>query len=137
MERADVQAAADGEFVQDVAAGQHPRPVQREHRVQRTGRRVHRKGRQRVTAEDPGPQRIQVGAVIGMPVADEHRVEEASAEQFQQPRHDRIAKVEQQPEPVVFHQVTAARRAFTTFRTVITATKACQHISHAWRNGVY
>src|SRR5262249_33661343 len=41
----------------------------------------------------------------------EHRVDLPGAEAFQQPRHDRIAKVEQQPEPVVFHQKAAARLA--------------------------
>ena len=111
-ERADVQAAAGGQFVQHIPIGEHPGTVQRQHRVQRAGRRVHRQRRERFTAEHAGPQqRVQVGAVIGVPVGDEYRIDVGGGEVSQQPRHDRIAKVKQQPESVVFHQVAAARLA--------------------------
>ena len=111
-ERADVQAAAGGQFVQHILTGEHPGTVQRQHRVQRTGRCVHRQRGERFTAEHTGPQqRVQVGAVIGVPVGDEYRIEAIGGDVFKQSRHDRIAKVEQQPESVMFHQVAAARLA--------------------------
>jgi len=46
-----------------------------------------------------------------MPVADEHGVELTGSHSFQQPRHDRVARIDQQPETVVLDQVTAARPA--------------------------
>jgi hypothetical protein len=62
--------------------------------------------------------RSSSGTVIGIspasrsePVADEHRVDLAHGDPFQQPRHDRVANIDKQPELVVFHEVAAARLA--------------------------
>jgi hypothetical protein len=46
-----------------------------------------------------------------MTVADEHGVEVAGSHPFQQPRHRRVARIDQQPEAVVLGQVAAARLA--------------------------
>ena len=54
-------------------------------------------------------QRVQVSAVVRVPVADEDRVELVRGDDVQQPRHGGVAAVKQQPEPVVFHEVAAAR----------------------------
>jgi len=68
--------------------------------------------RRRAAAQHPRPQRrIQVGAVVGMPVTDEHRVEFVGADVLQQARHGRVPGVHQQPEPVVLHEEPAARLA--------------------------
>ncbi len=46
--------------------------------------------------------------MIGVPVADEHRVDLVRGDPFQQPRHGREASVDQQRESVVLHEVAAA-----------------------------
>ncbi len=46
--------------------------------------------------------------MIGVPVADEHRVDLVRGYPFQQPRHGREASVDQQPETVMLHEVTTA-----------------------------
>src|SRR5207247_8833181 len=46
-----------------------------------------------------------------MPVTNEHRVDLTGGDPFQQPRHDRLANVNQQPEPVMLTEVAAARLA--------------------------
>ena len=74
--------------------------------------RVHRQRRRRVSAQHPGPQqRTQVGAVIRVPVADEDSVDLLSSCPLQEPRHRRIAQVDQQPEAIVLHQEATARLA--------------------------
>jgi hypothetical protein len=109
-ERADLEVAAGGKRVQGVAVVQHPRPVEREHRVERAGQRVHRQRRRRVGAQrSRTQQRVEVGAVVGMSVADEHGVDVLGGRSALQPLHGSVAGVEQQPEPVVLHEVAAAR----------------------------
>jgi hypothetical protein len=112
VERADVQAAAHGELVQRVGTRQHARAVERQHGIERAGQRIDRQRRCRIiTQRTCAQQRVQVSAVIGMPVADEHGVELAGRHPFQQPRHDRVARIDQQPEPVVLDQEQSAARA--------------------------
>jgi hypothetical protein len=53
-------------------------------------------------------QRIQVGAMIRMPVADQHRVNISSVRLPQQPRQDGVSGVDEEPETIVRDQVPAA-----------------------------
>jgi hypothetical protein len=46
--------------------------------------------------------------VIGVAVADEHSVNLTRLGVFQQPRHGRIAKIDDETEPVVLNQEAAA-----------------------------
>lgn len=111
-ERADVQAAARAELVQREGAGQHLGAIQRQDRIQCAGQRMHRQWRRWVSAQCTGPQqRAQVGAVIRVPVADEYSVDLLSGCPLQEPRHRRIAKIDQQPETIVLHQEATARLA--------------------------
>jgi SAM-dependent methyltransferase len=47
--------------------------------------------------------------MIGVPVADEHRVDPVRGRSFEQPRHGRVPGVDEQPEAVVLDQVATAR----------------------------
>lgn len=63
----------------------------------------------------PGTQqRIEVRAVIGVAVADEHRIDISGREDLQQPRHDRIARIYQQPRARLFDQVADGQPASRT-----------------------
>ena len=46
--------------------------------------------------------------MVGVPVADEHRVDPVRGDHLQQPRHCRIAKVDDQPETIMLDQEAAA-----------------------------
>lgn len=72
-----------------------------------TGQRTRRAATHRPGAE----QRVEVGAVVGMAMADEHRVDVVRRAVLQQPGHRCVAEVDDQPEPVVLDQVAAARPA--------------------------
>jgi hypothetical protein len=49
--------------------------------------------------------------VIRVPVADEYSADLLSSCPLQEPRHRRIAKIDQQPETIVVHQEATARLA--------------------------
>ena len=85
--------------------------VERQDGVQRSGQRPHRERPQRDGCQDPGAeQRIEVGAVVGVPVADEHGVERRRALGGQGGGHA-VSGVDQQAESVVVDEVAAARLA--------------------------
>jgi hypothetical protein len=76
VERADGQPATGGELVQDVGGCQHRGVIESEHRVQGAGYGVHRQRHRRIVAQRSRPQqRVQIGAVVRMAVADEDRVD--------------------------------------------------------------
>jgi hypothetical protein len=66
----------------------------------------------RMIIERSGPeQRIEIGAVVWMAVADDHRIDLIGRDVLQQARQGRVAEVDDEPESVLFDQETAARPA--------------------------
>jgi hypothetical protein len=52
---------------------------------------------------------VQVGAVVGVAVTDEDRINLGGVDPLQQARHDGVAGIDQEPEAAMLHQVAAAR----------------------------
>jgi hypothetical protein len=52
---------------------------------------------------------VQAGAVVGVAVTDEDRIDVGGVDPLQQARHDGVAGIDQEPEAVMLHQVAAAR----------------------------
>lgn len=103
---------AGGELVQLVRIGQHARPIKGKHRVQRTRQRVDRQRRGRfLTQRARTQQRVQIGAMVWMAVADKDHIDLLGCGVAQQPRQRCIARVHKQPETVVLHKETAAGTA--------------------------
>jgi hypothetical protein len=76
-----------GELGKDVGVGQHVRSIQSKDTVDRSRQRVHRQSRWRIVPQHSGAQqRVQVGAVVRMPVADQHCVHFFGRRVPQQPR---------------------------------------------------
>jgi hypothetical protein len=92
--------------VQNVGTVQHAGPVQGQHRVQAAREGVHGKGFAWVVAQGPGAQQwIEVGAMVGVAVTDEHGVDLIGREA----RDDRVSGVDQEAESVVLQKIAAAR----------------------------
>ena len=108
-QRPDPECVAGLELAQVVRVVQHPGPVEREDRIERAGQCEQRKRRCRIVAQCPSPeQRVEVGAVVGMAVADEHGIDLGGRQEPEQPGQHCVAGIDQQPEPVVLEQVAAA-----------------------------
>jgi hypothetical protein len=110
-ERTHRQPLTRHELAQHDGVVQHAGPVEGEDRAERVRGREDRQRRRRLVPQRPrAQQRVQVGAVIGMPVADQNGVYLGRVEDLEQPGERRVAGVDQQPEPVVLDQVAAARQ---------------------------
>jgi hypothetical protein len=108
---AAVEGGAGGELMQLERVVQHARAVKRENRAERVWRREYRQARRGMAAQCPGPkQRVKVSAVIGMSVADDHRVYRSRGTAFQQARERRVPGIDRHPVAVVLDQVATARR---------------------------
>ncbi len=89
---------------------EHAGTIECEHRVQGARQGVHGQRSHLIAGQRAGAeQRIQVGAVIGMSVTDQHRVDLGRRREPEQPRQRRVAEVDDQAEAVVLDEVTAAR----------------------------
>ncbi len=109
FERPDPERVAGLEFAQVVRVVQHPGPVEREDRIERAGQREQWKRGRRIVAQCAGPeQRVEVGAMVGVAVADEHGIDLLGQEEPEQPGQHRVARIDQQPESVVLEQIAAA-----------------------------
>jgi hypothetical protein len=109
-ERPDPEGVAGREFVQVERVVEHARPVERQDGAQGARQGEGRQCRGRYLPQGArAEQRVQVRDVIGVPVADEDRVDGVCRDQLEQPWEDRIAGVDQQPEPGLLDQVPAAR----------------------------
>jgi hypothetical protein len=107
--RAKGERIARIEFVQGIGVIERRRSVQGEYRIERSPRGSDRQWSGRIVAKRPSAeQRIEVCAVVGMPVADEHGVNPLGGHQLEQPRHGCIAGIDQQNEGAEFNQVSAA-----------------------------
>jgi hypothetical protein len=106
------QLVAVGESVHIVGVpplGEHA-VVECQDGVQRTGQRMQRQRRRGLVPQGAGSQqRVQVGAVVGVLVADEHGVDLGGIEALEQSRQGRVPGVDQQHEAVVLEQVATAR----------------------------
>jgi hypothetical protein len=110
MEGTHVELVAGAELVQHVGAVQHARPVQGQHRIQGTRQRVDRQtGGRLVPQPTSAQQRIEVGAVVRVPVTDEDGVHLAWLDVLEQPRHRCVAEVDDKPEVLMLEEETAAR----------------------------
>ena len=100
VERADPERVTRTELPEIQSRVEHAWPVEREHGAQGARQGVRRQRRRRVVAQHAGAQqRVQVGDMVGMPVADDHRVDRLGGHELQQSRQGGVARIDQQPEP--------------------------------------
>jgi hypothetical protein len=103
LEWTDRERLAGLEHAQVARSVEHAGPVEREHGAQGTGQRMDRQGRSRIVAKRASAQeRIHVGDMVGMPVADQHGVECLGRQELEQSRQDGVARIDEQPEAAVF-----------------------------------
>ena len=113
LEWADREAVPGRERVERDGANEPLRAVERQDGVQRAGLRPHREGPERDGRQDLGAKQwIEVGAVVGVPMADEHGVERRRA-LGGQGGGNAVARIDQQAESVVLDEVATARLART------------------------
>ena len=114
LERADRERLAGLEFANLTRARQGPDLVERQHRAERVRKRIGRQARRRVVAQRASAQqRVQVGDMVRVTVTDEHGVDRLGGHDPEEQRDDRIPRIDEQAEPVVLDQVTAAGTAGT------------------------
>jgi hypothetical protein len=110
-ERAHRQRLVRLELVQGKRVVEHAGPVKREDGVQGRARREDGQRRRRIRDQGPGPkQGVEIGAVVGMSMADQDGVDLAGWRRLQQPWQRRVARVEQQTESLLLDQESAACR---------------------------
>ncbi len=79
-EAADAEACPRNEVVQPIGVVQHSRPVESADPVERVGRREYRQRGRRLLPKRPRPQqRVQIGTVVRMPVAEQRGVDPSAA----------------------------------------------------------
>ena len=111
-ERPDGHRIARLEQFELIRITEHRRPIESEHGIQSAGQGVDRQRRGWSVHERPGAkERVEIGAVIGVTVADQDRVDLVGGNRAQQLRQDGVAGIDQQPEAVVFEEIAAARLA--------------------------
>jgi hypothetical protein len=108
-EGANTESVVGFELVKHVRLVQHARPVQCEDGVGGAVRRVDgERGWRRVAHPARAEQRVEVGAVIGVPVTEQHGVNGLNGASLKQARHRGISGVDEKAEPCVLDQIAAA-----------------------------
>ncbi len=108
-ERADRKRLAGLEFVNLAGALQGLDLIERQHRAQGIRQGVGRQSRRLIVLHQASAeQRVQIGDVVRVAVADEHGVDRLGRHDPEEPRDDRVARVDEQAEPVVLDEVATA-----------------------------
>ena len=111
-ERADRERVAGLEFADLTGVLQGRDLIERQHRAQGIRKGV---GRQRGASSSlhqaSAEQRVQIGDVVRMAVADEDGVDRLGRQDLEEPRDDRVSRIDKQAEPVVLDEVATAGTA--------------------------
>ena len=105
-ERADRERVAGLEHTDLTGALQGRDLIERQHRAQGFRKGVGRQSRRVVNLHQASAeQRVQVGDMVRMAVADKDGVDRLGRQDLEEARDDRVARVDQQAEPVVLDEV--------------------------------